>query len=427
MSATGHPRDPALAAILGIGLESEAGEWVDVDRALQVAAVWACVRILSRSVAKLPWPVWRRLDGAARELAPDRAQYRLLHERPNPEMGAFDFRETMMAYALTHRMAIAEIERAVSGKPLALWPIHPDRVLPERDAAGVLRYRVYTSAAVIAANGDPRKASTRGSVVLDQADVFLVRGMSFDGVTAVDVIAQARESLGLTLAMERCSARVFGNGAMPGVILEHPGALSEGAMERLRKSWDAGTTGRNQHGTRIAEEGMNAKLLERNLRDQQSIEGRTFQIDEVCRWYGVPPHKVYQLLRATFSNIEHQSLEFSDDSVGPWAIKLNQEATHKLFTPVERRTYYAELDLGSMRQVPVETQARVDSALVANGVITVNEARRRQGLNPLAPEIGDVLRVPVNTTTTLMDGRTPDAGSETDRKPGLDATGVDEE
>lgn len=361
---------------------TDSGVYVDADTALKTAACWACVEYLAKTVAQLPWRVMREGPNGG-ELAQSHPADYLLHKRPNAEMGSFTFRQTMMHWAVMRGNAYAEIQRDNRGAPYALWQIHPDRVEPKRDLIGTLFYRVWNS----------------GSDYVDIAaqDMLHIRGFG-DDVVGVSVIEYAARSIGWTQATEIFGATFFGEGMNPSGIVEKGSALSVPAMEILREELDRLYKGVKGKRYAILDAGMKFTKLATQPNDAQFIETRQHQVEEICRWFGVPPHKVMHLLRATFTNIEHQSIEVVVDSVTPWCKIWEEEGDYKLFGAQNRLGYYTKMNLkGLMRG---DSLARGDfySKTFQIGGLTINDFLRSEDM-PTIGAAGDVRFVPANMMT----------------------------
>jgi HK97 family phage portal protein len=352
---------------------------VTVEGSLQASAVFACVRVLSETVASLPLVLYRRLErGKAR--ATDHPLYELLHDLPNPEMTAFELRETLMAHAALWGNAFCEIEFDNAGRVRGLWPLRTDMMRVIR-RAGRLWY-VY-------------KLPTGTDVELPFERVMHLRGLSTDGVVGYSPIDLARQSVGLALGTEEFGARFFGNGATTGTIYEHPGKLSQEAYDRLKDSIEKRHQGLERaHRIMILEEGMKASQVGIPPDNAQFLETRKFQVEEIARWYRMPLHKIQSLDRSTFSNIEHQSIEFVTDTIQPWCVRWEQCITRDLLTEREREEYFAEHLVDALLRG--DTLSRYQAYAVArqNGWLSANDIREKENMNPV--EGGDVYLVPLN-------------------------------
>lgn len=324
---TSTPDEGSRARVYAVG-RTPSGVWVDADSALRNAVVWACVRYLTNALAQLPWRVL--IDAAS---GPVRASANpvdwLISQRPNPEMGSFTWRQTMLGWVLRHGNAYAEIEWNNRGQPHALWPIHPDRVCPRRGADGQLQYEVWNQG---------------GNVTIAARDIFHVRGLG-DGVIGMSVVEYAAQSIGWAQATELFGSSYFRSGAnATGVVEQGPGkALTPEAMALLKAEFNKFYGGANGEKTIFLDNGMKFTKVSADPDEGQFIETRQHQVEEICRWFGVPPHKVMHLLRSTFSNIEHQSIEVVIDSVVPWIKVFEEEANYKLFGG-NRQGFYTKID-----------------------------------------------------------------------------------
>ncbi len=372
-------------------IETAAGVSVTPGTALQCTAVYACVRILAETVASLPLHVYRRLPDDGKERAPDHPLYGVLHDTANPEMTSFMLRETMMGHLLLWGNAYAELELTPGGQVVALWPWRPDRVRMER-VNGQLWYVV-------------RLPEWLGNVDLGVPAwrMLHVRGLSTNGLNGLSPIAMARQAIGLSLATEEFGARFFSNGARPSVVLQHPKQLSDEAYKNIQRSWESRHQGLERaHRVGILEEGMTLQQLGIPPEDAQFLETRRFQLNEICRIYRVPPHMVGDLERATFSNIEHQAIEFVIHTVRPWLVRWEQELMRALFTAPEREKYFAEFLVDGLLRG--DTQSRYASYATArqNGWMSANDIRRLENQNPIPG--GDVYLVPLNMIPADMVG-----------------------
>lgn len=368
------------------------GVRVDADTALRNATVWACIRYLSSTVAQLPWRVHQTTaKGSAR--APSHPVDRLL-QRPNPEMGSFTFRETLVGWATRYGNGVAEIQWDARGVPVAMWPIHPTRVQFKRDAeTNELLFEV--------AGDDGTKRLLRGE------DVYHVRGFG-EGAVGLDVISYAAESIGWAQATEVFGAAFFGNGMNPSMLIEVPGKLSPDG----KKALDAELAGKHagpKKSSRIAilDAGMKAQKVSVEPDNAQFIETRQHQVEEICRWFGVPPHKVMHLLRATFTNIEHQSIEVVVDSITPWVLRMEQEGDFKLFG---RRAggCYTKMDLKGLLRGDFKSRQEGLQIQRRNGVINANDWCRLEDMPEIGPA-GDKYIVEGNMTTLDAIGEEPPA------------------
>lgn len=341
---------------------------VNERNAMHVSAVFASIRLIAETVASLPFIVYRRLD-RGKERLPGHRVYRLLHDQPNEDMTAMVFRETLLSHVLAWGNGYAAILRNGNGQPMDLYPIMPDKVSVERLRGGLIVYRV--------------RDEVGGETIMRPRDVLHIPGLGFDGIVGYSVVRMARESLGLTVAAEQYGAAFFGNNANAGGVIEVPNALSDTAYSRLRDSWEARHRGpENAHKVAILEQGAKFDKTSIPPEDAQFLETRKFQVEDVARWFHVPPHKIGHLERSTFSNIEHQALEFVTDTIRPWLVRTEQEVKRKMFMANEQDLFAEHLVDGLLRG---DIKSRYDAyaSAIQNGWMTRNEAREIENRNPL--------------------------------------------
>lgn len=399
-----------------------AGLSLTADQALSLSAVWACIDAIAKAVASCRWNIYQPNGPGRRTLLDDDPVAWLLNTRPNPEMTAIGFREALLFTALPFGNAYAEIVRDNGGRVSALYPMPEDRVTPSRVPGTwelVYEYRQPDGT----------------TEVLTQRQVFHLRGPGLYGLMGDNIIARAAKSLAVAAAQERHAASYFGQGANPGGVLELAGTLSEQAYTRLKEDWAEKKKGpENAHKPMILEAGMKWTTIGSDPQKSQLVEGRQFSVEEVCRWFGVPPHKVQHLLHATFSNIEHSSLEFVRDALTPWCRRLEQEADYKLFPQNRGPWRHTGIDTAPLSYGDALSRAQAHAVWRQNGIMSANEIREREGMND-AGDDGDVLLVQSNLTTVdrLMNPPAPPApptappaelDPSTEEDDGDDAEGV---
>lgn len=395
--------DDTRAGRIAVVSRTQAGVVVDAETALKNAVVWACIRYLTNAVAQLPWRVIREERDGDRKIQATHPVDWILNKRPNPEMGAFTFRQTMLGNALRFGNGYAEIERDMAGRPLWLWPLHPNRVTPRRRPdTGALYYEVQ---------GD----GVGQRVELEAHEVYHIRGFG-DGPVGYNVIEYAAQSIGWAQATELFGASFFGEGMNPGGIVET--SLKGESLGRLKAEFAKLYKGpKKASRTVFLDAGMKWSPVSVQPNAAQFIETRQHQVEEICRWFGVPPHKVMHMLRATFSNIEHQAIEVVTDAVVPWVRIMEDEADWKLFGQ-NRMGLSTSMDLAALLRGDLKAQAEHFRTLRDAGVYSVNEIRARIGLNRIGPE-GDKRVAQINLTTLERIGEdvpkpTPDAPPPTE-------------
>lgn len=362
-----------------------AGVVVTPDTAITVPAVWACLRYLSQTVAVLPWCVMRETDTGGVTARTHPVDW-LIRKRPNGEWSSFQFRETMVHWALRWGNGYAEIERDQAGRPYALWPIHPERVEVRRDPGTMeLYYRVN--------NG------VGGTSDISPNNMFHIRGFG-EGPVGVNVMTYAAESIGWIRAAQLFGAAFYGNGMNIAGVVSPGGPIKPEGKIRLEAELKQKFGGvRKAFRWIVGDPDMKFTPMQVEPDKGQFIETNQFLITEVCRWFGVPPHKVADLSRATFSNIEHQGIEVVQDSILPWVVRLEQEADFKLFG-LNRQNFYTKMNLRGLLRGDFKSQQDGFEVMRRNGVLSADEWRDYVDMNKMpAGTGGDKYTMQLNNTT----------------------------
>ena len=371
------------------------GKAVTERSAMQMTAVYSCVRILAEAVAGLPLHLYRYKEDGGKEKALDHPLYLLLHDEPNPEMSSFVFRETLMTHLLLWGNAYAQIIRNGKGEVIALYPLMPNRMVVDRDTKGRLYYQYTTSTE----DAPTMKGVT---VNLPPSDVLHIPGLGFDGLVGYSPIAMAKNAIGMAIACEEYGAKFFANGAAPGGVLEHPGTIKD--PQRVRESWQS-TFGGSGNSNKIAvlEEGMKYTPIGISPEQAQFLETRKFQVNEIARIFRVPPHMVGDLEKSSFSNIEQQSLEFVKYTLDPWVIRWEQTIHRSLLLPDEKSQYFVKFNLEGLLRG--DYQSRMNGYAIGrqNGWLSANDIREMEDMNPVSDEEGGNLYLVNGNMTKLKD------------------------
>ena len=350
---------------------TSSGKTVNERTAMQTTAVYACVRILAETIASLPLHTYVNTE-SGKEKARGHPIYYLLSDSPNPEMTSFVFRETLMGHLLLWGNSYSQIIRDGHGKVVALYPLLPDKMKVERSENGEVYY-LYTSEGK--------------EYLLRNTEVLHIPGLGFDGLIGYSPIAMAKNAIGMALATEEYGAKFFANGANPGGVLEHPGVVKD--PHRIRDSWNQvyqGTS--NAHRVAVLEEGMKFSPIGIPPEQAQFLETRKYQTEEICRIFRVPPHLVGDLERATFSNIEHQSISFVVHTIRPWLVRIEQSINKALFTEKEKEKYFVSFLVEGLLRGDYESRMRGYSIGIQNGFMSPNDVRSLENMNPIPPEEG---------------------------------------
>ncbi|MDI9551700.1 MAG: phage portal protein [Bacteroidota bacterium] len=375
---------------------SASGKLVNERSAMQMSAVYACVRVLSEAVASMPLHFYRYNDTGGKEKAIGHPLYTILHDEPNPEMTAFSFRETLMTHLLLYGNGYAQILRDRRGQVVGLYPLMPDRMLVDRNERGQIFYQYRRSVS------DAYTMKKDATVILMPEEMFHVPGLGFDGLVGYSPIAMAKQAIGMGLACEEYGASFYHNGAQPGGVLLHPGTVKN--PERIRESWNAIYQGAgNAHKIAILEENMQYKPITINPQEAQFLETRKFQIEEIARIFRVPLHLVGDLDKSSYSNIEQQSLEFVKYTLSPWIVRWEQAIHRSLLLPSEKQQYFARFNVEGLLRG--DYQSRMNGYAVArqNGWMSTNDIRELENLDRIPAERGGDLYLINGAMTKLED------------------------
>jgi HK97 family phage portal protein len=348
-----------------------AGVNVTEFTALQLTTVYACVRIIAETIASLPLNVYKHLDTGGKTKAPNHPLHRVLHDEANPDMSAFVFWETMVGHLLLWGNAYAEIERDGMNRVIGLYPLNPAGTFPYRQEDGSI---VYKSTLFYSGT----------QVTLPAWKVLHLHGLGFDGRQGYSPIHMAKETLSGAKATEEYGARFFSNGGKPSGVLEMDGVLKDNdAVERLRNQWQEIHGGAaNAHKVAILENGLKYKPISLPPEDAQFLETRKWQKAEIAQLYRVPLHMLADLERATFSNIEHQSIEFVVHTIRPWLVRIEQEIRRKCFSDREKSVYFAEFLVDGLLRGDVKSRSEALQIQRQNGIINADEWREIENMNP---------------------------------------------
>ena len=409
LSSLFHSRDKPTNATSGSSYRfflggSTSGKTVTERSAMQMTAVYSCVRILAEAIAGLPLHLYTYKEDGGKEKAIGHPLYLLLHDEPNPEMSSFVFRETLMTHLLLWGNAYAQIIRNGKGEVVALYPLMPNRMTVDRDSSGQLFYSYQMN------NSDAPTMKT-GTVILKPSDVLHIPGLGFDGLVGYSPIAMAKNAIGLAIATEEYGAKFFANGATPGGLLEYPGTVKD--PDRVRESWNKGFSGSQNAGkVAILEEGMKYTPISIAPEQAQFLETRKFQINEIARIFRVPPHMIGDLEKSSFSNIEQQSLEFVKYTLDPWVVRWEQSLSRALFTPEEKKKYFFKFNVEGLLRGDYQSRMNGYATARQNGWMSANDIRELENLDRIpAEEGGDLYLINGNMLPLVHAGAFADIDS----------------
>ena len=374
---------------------STSGKRVNERSAMQMTAVYSCVRILSEAVASLPLHFYKYGKNGSKVKAVDHPLYMLLHDEPNPEMTSFVFRETLMTHLLLWGNAYAQIIRNGKGEIIALYPLMPDRMKVDRDEHGRLYYEYQVSS-------DDAPTNKGTTVKLTPDEVMHIPGLGFDGLVGYSPIAMAKNAIGLAIAAEEYGSKFYANGAAPSGVLEHPGTLKD--PSKVRDSWSQTFGGSaNSHKVAVLEEGMKYTPISISPNEAQFLETRKFQIDEIARIFIVPPHMVGDLEKSSFSNIEQQSLEFVKYTLDPWVSRWEQNMARSLLSAEEKQKYFIKFNVDGLLRGDYQSRMNGYATARQNGWMSANDIRELENLDRIPAELGGDLYLINGNMTKLED------------------------
>jgi HK97 family phage portal protein len=375
---------------------TSAGKAVNEHTAMQMTAVYSCVRILSETLAGLPLHVYRYNDSGGKEKYLKHPLYKLLHDEPNPEMTSFAFRETLMSHLLLWGNAYAQIIRNARGEVIALYPLMPNKMTVDRDSKGRLFY-LYSRT-----SDDAPTLGEDSQVYLAPSEVMHIPGLGFDGLIGYSPIAMAKNAVGLAIATEEYGAKFFANGAAPGGVLEHPGTIKD--PQKVKESWNAAYQGsQNAHRVAVLEEGMKYQPIGISPEQAQFLETRKFQINEIARIFRVPPHMLADLEKSSFSNIEQQSLEFVKYTLDPWVVRWEQSMCRALLMESEKPIVFIKFNVDGLLRGDYVSRMSGYATARQNGWMSANDIRELENLDRIPAEFGGDLYLINGAMTKLQD------------------------
>jgi len=391
---------------------------VTPDTAITIPTVWACLRYLSQSAAVLPWHVMKDGTKGAEIQSTHPIDY-LLYKRPSDEWSSLQFRETLTHWALRWGNGYAEIEPDQAGRPFAMWPMHPDRITVCR--ATELGFDDYGDAInpgeLFYEITQGMDGGTNGArITLLPNRVFHLRGFG-EGPVGVNVITYAAESLGWVKAAQLFGAAFFGSGANVSTVVINKKPLKPAGLAKQREEFSNLYKGlRNAHKTAHLDNDADIKNIGLDPEKLQLMETNQGLVADVCRWFGVPPHKVMDLSRATFSNIEHQAIEVVVDSVSPWVKRLEDEADFKLFGRQNRQGLYTKINMRALMRGDTASRMAYYKGMTEMGAFSPNMVLEREDENSIGP-IGDIHTMQ-SQNVTLEAIKEGSAGNKTTQAPG---------
>ena len=375
-------RKAALTVARGLGLTSPeltryfggdpsySGKSVTVDTALQLDTVWACTRLISQTIATLPLMLYSGSGGNGDTVETQNPLFRILHDRPNAEMTAVEFWQAMVACKLLWGNSYAEIVRGGGGRVVALLPMRPDRVQFTREVDGSLNYR----------------HSYQGvTQTLQEEDVLHLKGFSLDGQIGMSAIAAGRHSLGTAMGAEEAAGSIFKNGMRPSGYMAAPAYLTTPQREQANGIIERFSGSQNTGKVPLLEGGWKFESLTLPPEDAQLLETRGFNVETICRWFGVSPVMVGHMSKSTAwgSGLEQMNLWFLTYCLRGHLKVIEQAISAKLLSPVEQTRVYAKFNVEGLMRADSRGRAELFRTYVTNGIMTPNEVRALENLPPL--------------------------------------------
>ncbi|MCL2224591.1 MAG: phage portal protein [Defluviitaleaceae bacterium] len=352
---------------------------VNERTALATAGGYACVRIISEAVAQLPLHLYK-YEGNGALVETGHPLSDILHTVPNPEMTSFIWREVLMSHILLWGNGYCQLIRDGTGRIKHIYPLLPNKMDVWRNDDGEIYYTYYRD------SDETRPHEKKGGITLRREDVLHIPGLSFDGLVGYSPIALAKNAIGMAIAAEDYGANFFANGANPGGVLEHPSTLND--PTKIRTTWEAIYRGKGAHRIAVLEDGLTFRQVGIPPDQAQFLETRRFQLNEIARIFRVPPHLIGDLDKATYSNIEHQGIEFVMHTVEPWVIRLEQAMDMALLTPAERKKYMIKFNLDGLLRGDYKTRMEGYSIGRQGGWLSANDIRALERMTPIPKEEG---------------------------------------
>lgn len=395
------------------GSLSASGIRVNREKALTLGAFWRAVNLISGTVAKLPLGVYRKADPVGIELDPRQPAHRLLRREPNEAMTAFTFKQTLQAHATIHGNGYAYIVRRADGSPCELWPLDPERTYPVRECGKL--WFVHE----LSGSGEKRK--------LPHCDVLHVMGLSHDGLEGYGLLSKMKEAAGGALAMQAFTNVFYRNNARPNVVLQHPGRLNAEARRNLREGWERMYSGLdNAHRVAVLEEGVSAQAMSINAGEAQLIESKQFSLTDLANWTNLPPHKLGAMTNVSYGSLEQENQAFLDDAIDPWLVRWEEQCELKLLSSYQRarETHCISFDRFPLVRADLQQRGEYYVKAITTGWMSPDEARAREGLNPIPGGAGRAYFFPLNVQPYGIDPDGPDGpavapGTELLAVPGL--------
>ncbi|MEG5906481.1 phage portal protein, partial [Enterobacter hormaechei] len=350
------------------------------DKAIQLSAVWACVRLLSESISTLPLKIYVRQPDGSRKAATDHPAYSILCRRPNSEMTPSRFMLMVVASICLRGNAFIE-KKFIANRLVSLVPLLPQNMVVKRLTTGALEYK-YTE------NGNER--------VIPVKNIMHIRGFGLDGVCGMMPMKTGRDVIGSAMAVEESAAKIFEQGLQSSGFLSADNALTDDQRERLRGYMASFTGSKNAGKIMVLEGGLKYQGVTMNPEDAQMLESRAFSIEEICRWFRVPPFMVGHTTKQSSwaSSLEGMNLQFLTHTLRPLLVNIEQEIGRCLLDSDDE--VFAEFSVEGLLRADSAGRAAYYTSALQNGWMSRNDVRRLENMPPI--EGGDIYTVQLNLT-----------------------------
>lgn len=356
----------------------KAGQQVNPQSAMSLSTVNACTRLLSEVIASLPLHVYERTPDGRRE-ASDHPLQAIIQRKPNADSTAMQFWESMVASMILRGNGFSE-RLEVGGRLVGLQFLHPDRLMPTKQANGQYTWR-YTDV-----SGRQREIARN--------KLFYIPGFSLDGAWGVSVITYGATAFGTALAADAAAANTFERGLMPTVALKYPKTLNKDQREEARSTVEKLSGAVNAGRPIVLENEMDAVVLGIKPSDAQLIETRGYNVEDICRFFRVDPSLVGHGNKDSNwgTGLEQKMLAFLALSLRPWLVRIQQAINSNLFSRVDQERFYAEFSIEGLLQADSAARSAFYAVMVSNGIMTRDEVREKENLKPKGGN-ADVLTV----------------------------------
>jgi len=365
-----------------INLVSDDGRpFMNATASLNLASVWNACDLLSGHIATLPLILYRRTSNSGKERATDHPLFRVLSIKPNSLMTSFQMRQSLVLQQELYGDSYTWVFRPGNGL-IELWPLTSRLTFRDKDSTGKVIYRTQINGVPYTIPGD---------------QIIHIPILTLNGIDGINPIIKRRRSLTIMQSAEDQVSSYYKNSSKPHGALKIKEELSPEAFDRLKVSWEETHNGTgNHHKTAILEGGTEWQQIQFNAEEIQMLGSRHFSVTEVARWFNIPPHKLKDLERSTFSNIEHQNIDYVTDSLLPRLTRIEQAMTNTLLTPKEQETYFIEFLVEGLLRGDIKTRYEAYQIARQNGALNADEWRAKENMNPIGDESGKVFMVPMN-------------------------------